>query len=85
MLTFHWSIVSNTDFSLEDGGVFALGRQEYGRLGLGEGGEDATLPTKVTSQSGQGRNILIFVYLKGLQSGEVYRGGLWYSSVLRHH
>lgn len=31
---------------LEDGGaVYSLGRQEYGRLGLGEGGTDATVPT----------------------------------------
>jgi len=29
----------------EDGAVHSLGRQEYGRLGLGEGGADATVPT----------------------------------------
>ena len=29
------------------GDVYALGRQEYGRLGLGEGGTDATVPSKI--------------------------------------
>jgi len=33
----------------EDGKVYALGRQEYGRLGLGEGGSDAIVPSHVTS------------------------------------
>jgi len=34
---------------LEQGGlVYSLGRQEYGRLGLGEGGSDATIPTVVS-------------------------------------
>eukprot|EP00092_Neocalanus_flemingeri_P036995 GFUD01040278.1.p1 GENE.GFUD01040278.1~~GFUD01040278.1.p1 ORF type:complete len:513 (-),score=145.40 GFUD01040278.1:94-1632(-) len=34
---------------LEQGGlVFSLGRQEYGRLGLGEGGTDATSPVAVS-------------------------------------
>ena len=36
---------------LEQGEVFALGRQEYGRLGLGEEGSDATVPTRVDQLS----------------------------------
>ena len=35
----------------EQGEVFALGRQEYGRLGLGEEGSDATVPTRVDQLS----------------------------------
>ena len=35
----------------EQGEVFALGRQEYGRLGLGEEGSDATAPTRVDQLS----------------------------------
>ena len=31
----------------KDGSVYSLGRQEYGRLGLGENGEDATVPTVI--------------------------------------
>ena len=27
--------------------VYALGRKEYGRLGLGEDGDDATVPTRI--------------------------------------
>ena len=27
--------------------VYALGRKEYGRLGLGENGDDATVPTRI--------------------------------------
>jgi len=33
----------------QEGDVYALGRQEYGRLGLGEGGEDATVPTQLSN------------------------------------
>ena len=33
----------------QEGDVYALGRQEYGRLGLGEGGEDATFPTQISN------------------------------------
>jgi len=37
---------------LEQGGlVHSLGRQEYGRLGLGEGGEDATSPSPISTLS----------------------------------
>lgn len=35
----------------KDSGVHALGRSEYGRLGLGEGAEDATTPTLIKSLS----------------------------------
>ena len=46
-----WGVVAmgqHHAICLEKGGlVYSLGRQEYGRLGLGEGGGDATSPTTV--------------------------------------
>ena len=38
-LNFHFTDKSNQ--------VYALGRKEYGRLGLGEDGDDATVPTRI--------------------------------------
>lgn len=50
-----WGVVAmgqHHALCLEEGGaVFSLGRQEYGRLGLGEGGGDATTPKALPSLS----------------------------------
>ena len=50
-----WGVVAmgqHHALCLEEGGaVFSLGRQEYGRLGLGEGGGDATTPKALSSLS----------------------------------
>lgn len=37
----------------DKGGAMSLGRSEYGRLGLGEGAQDATIPTDVPTLAGK--------------------------------